>query len=103
MESKTSTERYIHNNVLHGEVQILMEDQRYRYGLCIKSDIEVCKLLPALWEMRRHALEHKVRHISLEKANPLLGTLECKDVKKCLDETFAKTNVKVTVCEGAEK
>lgn len=101
--NKGSIARYTHDAKVYGNIQVIDNlNGVYSYSLCVETDSEACKLTTVasvLWEMRRHALQHKVRHIAIEKTSKLLGTLTWSDIKKCLDESFAKTNIKVIVFE----
>ena len=103
MDITIAIARYARDGDSYGNIKVVREvNGRCMYSLCVETDSEVCKLTTVasvLWEMRRHALEHKIRHIGIEKSNPLLGYLTWNDVKKCLDESFAKTNIKITICE----
>lgn len=101
--NKGSIARYTRDDKVYGDIKVVSNaNGMYTYSLCVETDSESCKLTTiasVLWEMRRHALQHKVHLISIEKSSKLLGTVVWLDIKKCLDESFGKTNIKVIVFE----
>lgn len=90
-----------------GGIVVSKQGEHFIYNLVTKElyyeKPKLSTLASSLWEMRKHAIEHDVKRISMPKIGCGLDRLSWNDVEKTIRETFKGTGIEIIIYELDEK
>jgi len=88
-------------NLQIGDVGVLKRNDRYVYHLITKNRSsgypKLDDLKMSLIDMKKHALKHNVKMISMPRIGTGLDKLNWSDVKQIIMDVFANTGIKIRI------